>query len=203
VKVKRHAPAAERNKDPILAVLQQHLPPVGGLLLELASGTGQHALHYARHLPAWRVQPSDVDEEALESVAAYREEALAAGVTNLLPPLPIDVRRGDWGLASADAIVSANMTHISPWASTLGLLDGAARLLATGGPLFLYGPFMRGGQHTARSNAEFDASLRGRDPSWGVRDADVVADEARRRGLVLEEVVSMPANNLTLVLRRT
>jgi SAM-dependent methyltransferase len=195
--MKQHAPAAERNRDPILAVLRRVLPArPGALVLEVASGSGQHALHFAAALPHLRWQPSDQDPVARDSVAAWRAEA---GLDNLLPPLFLDVR-GPWPVAAADAIFCANMIHISPWACTLALLSGAAAVLPPGSPLVLYGPYRRGGAHTAPSNAAFDASLRARDPAWGVRDLEEVVAQAR--GFALDEVVEMPANNLTVVLRR-
>lgn len=195
--MKQHAPAAERNRDPILAVLRRVLPArPGALVLEVASGSGQHAVHFAAALPHLRWQPSDQDPVARDSVAAWRAEA---GLDNLLPPLSLDVR-GPWPVQAADAIFCANMIHISPWACTLALLSGAAAVLPPGSPLVLYGPYRRGGAHTAPSNAAFDASLRSRDPSWGVRDLEAVVAQAR--GFALDEVVEMPANNLTVVLRR-
>lgn len=195
--MKQHAPAAERNREPLLAVLRRVLPQHhGAQVLELASGTGQHALHFASALPHLRWQPTDADADARASIAAWRAEA---GLDNLLPPLFLDVRE-PWPVAAADAIFCANMVHISPWTCTLALLAGAAAVLPPGSPLVLYGPYRRGGAHTAPSNAAFDASLRARDPSWGVRDLEVVVAEAR--GFTLDEVVEMPANNLTVVLRR-
>ncbi|MCK6504043.1 class I SAM-dependent methyltransferase [Myxococcota bacterium] len=195
--MKQHAPAAERNRDPILAVLRRVLPArPGALVLEVASGSGQHAVHFAAALPHLRWQPSDQDPVARDSVAAWRAEA---GLDNLLPPLSLDVR-GPWPVQAADAIFCANMIHISPWDCTLALLSGAAAVLPPGSPLVLYGPYRRGGAHTAPSNAAFDASLRARDPSWGVRDLEAVVAQAR--GFALDEVVEMPANNLTVVLRR-
>lgn len=195
--MKQHAPAAERNREPLLAVLRRVLPQhPGAQVLELASGTGQHALHFAGALPHLRWQPTDADADARASIAAWRAEA---GLDNLLPPLFLDVRE-PWPVAAADAIFCANMIHISPWTCTLALLAGAAAVLPPGSPLVLYGPYRRGGAHTAPSNAAFDASLRARDPSWGVRDLEVVVAEAR--GFTLDEVVEMPANNLTVVLRR-
>lgn len=195
--MKRHAPAAARNREPILQVLCQVLPE-RGLVVEVASGSGEHGVWFARHLPGIEWQPTDQDPDALASIAAWQaEEALP----NLRPPLPLDVL-GAWPVDRADAVFCANMIHIAPWACTLGLLDGAARLLAPGAPLVTYGPYMRGGVHTAESNAAFDASLRSRDPAWGVRDLDVVAVEAEARGLALERIFEMPANNLTVLWRR-
>lgn len=196
-----YAPAAARNREPILAVLQRVLP-AQAKVLEIASGSGEHAVFFARAMHDWRWQPSDPDAPSRASIAAWIEtEAL----TNVLAPRDIDVRETVWGVegdAPFDAIVSCNMIHISPWASALGLIAGAARLVKAGGVLFLYGPFMRGGVHTAPSNAAFDVSLKARNPEWGVRDLDVVACEAADTGFVLSEIVDMPANNLSVVFRR-
>jgi len=190
--------AAARNRDPILAVLRDVLPKAG-TVLELASGTGEHAVHFAaalRHL-VW--QPTDPDEQARASIAAH---AAAAGLANLLPPLKLDASAPVWPLTRADAVVSINMIHISPWHATQGLMAGAARLLAPGAPLYLYGPYRLHGQHTAPSNAAFDESLRARDPAWGVRNLDAVVGLAAEHGLELERTVAMPANNLSVVFRR-
>jgi len=195
----RIAPAAERNKDPILEMLKRVLP-APGLVLEIASGTGQHAVHFAQGLPNVQWQPSDPDEASRESIAAWREKA---GLPNLLPVIELDVRRTPWPVASAAAIVCINMIHISPIASTHGLLDGAARLLSAGGVLLLYGPYKRGGVHTAPSNESFDMQLRSQNPEWGVRDLERVIELAAERGLAFDEVVEMPANNLCVVFRRT
>jgi hypothetical protein len=192
------SPAAARNRDPILAVLRAVLPPAG-LVLEIASGTGEHAVHFAAALPGLTWQPSDVDEESLGSIAAYR--ALAA-LPNLLAPLRLDVTAPSWPAARADALVCINMLHISPWAAAEGLMAGAERLLAPGKILYLYGPFKKDGRHTAPSNAAFDESLRARHPEWGVRDTGEVADLARRHGLALVRQLGMPANNLSLIFRR-
>jgi predicted O-methyltransferase YrrM len=197
--VKQTWPAAERNKQAILEVLERTLPTSGGLLLEVASGTGQHAVHFARALPSWRIQPTDLDDEILQSVRAWIEDS---GVDNVELPVALDVLHDKWPLQQVDAIFNANMIHIAPWAVTLGLLDGAAKLLQPGSPLVMYGPYKRGGAHTAPSNERFDESLRERNAEWGVRDLDIVADEARQRGLVLEDVVDMPANNFTVIYRR-
>lgn len=195
---KQHAPAAERNREPILEVLSDCLP-ASGLVLEIAGGTGEHAVWFAERLPGLTWQPSDPDPSALASIAAWVAEA---GLENLRPPIRIDVREGDWGIAAADAIVCINMIHISPWAATEGLLDGAARLLPAGAPLYLYGPYRRGGAHTAESNEAFDQSLRARNPEWGVRDLEAVTEAAAVRGLSFERAVPMPANNLSVILRR-
>ena len=196
---RRFAPATRRNREPILAVLERVLP-AGGLVLEIASGSGEHAVSFAGRLPALRFQPSDVDPEALASIDAWRA---GAGLANLLPAIRLDVHARPWPLAQRpDAVLCINMVHIAPWSACLALLDGAAACLARAAPLVLYGPYREGGAHTAPSNAAFDASLRERDPAWGVRDLEVVVDEAAARGLALAEVVTMPANNRTVVLRR-
>lgn len=196
---KERAPAAERNAEPIRAVLARALPPAG-LVLEVASGTGQHAVHMARAFPQLTWQPSDPDPLARASIAAWREEA---GLDNLLPALALDAAAEDWPIAAADAVVCINMIHIAPWATALGLLRGAARLLPAGGLLYLYGPYRFAGQFTAPSNAAFDASLRARDPAWGVRDLDEeIAPAAAAAGFELAELVAMPANNHSLLFRR-
>jgi SAM-dependent methyltransferase len=192
------SPAVARNRDPILAVLRRVLP-AQGTVLEVGSGTGEHAVYFAAALPHLTWQPSDLDAEARGSVAAHR---VAAQLPNLKAPLTLDARAESWPLARAEAVVSINMIHIAPWASAEGLMAGARRLLAPGGMLYLYGPFKENGAHTAPSNAAFDASLRARDPQWGVRDRDEVAALAQRNGLALVERVAMPANNLSLVFQR-
>lgn len=195
---RRHAPAAARNREPILAVLGEVLP-ARGLVLELASGTGEHALHFARAMPALDWQPSDPDEGARGSIAAWRE---AEGTANLRAPVALDAAAADWPVDRADAIVCINMVHISPWAATEGLMRGAGRVLPAGGPLVLYGPYRRPGRELEESNAAFDADLRRRNPQWGLRELTAVEDCAREQGLALESVVEMPANNLTLVFRK-
>jgi cyclopropane fatty-acyl-phospholipid synthase-like methyltransferase len=198
---KLSAPSTQRNRDPILAVLQAALPE-RGRVLEIASGAGEHAIHVAAALPGIIWQPSDLDPRALASIAAWSEEA---ALPNLLPPLRLDASLPPWpGIAPAslDAIVSINMIHISPWASCEGLMAGAGAALKPGGLVYLYGPFRRDGQHTAPSNAAFDADLRLRDPRWGVRDLADVAAEAAKHGLTLEKTVEMPANNLSVLFRR-
>lgn len=194
---KRHAPATARNREPIREVLARELPP-RGTVLEIASGSGEHAIHFARAFPQLAWQPSDASEPALASIAAWRAEAALA---NLRDPIALDVTAAVWPVAHADAIVCINLTHISPWEATLGLFAGASRLLATGALLYLYGPYRFGGAFTAESNAEFDRSLRARDPRWGVRDLDDLAVAARAQGLVLRDTVAMPANNHSLVFR--
>ncbi|WP_286159004.1 DUF938 domain-containing protein [Methylobacterium sp. Leaf456] len=192
------APAAARNGAAILDVLRAVLPP-GGTVLEVASGTGEHAVRFAAALPTLRWQPSDPDRRALGSIAAH---ARLAGLPNLLAPLELDAGATDWSVTRAEAVLCVNMIHIAPWAATEGLLAGAGRLLPEGGPLVLYGPFRIGGAHTAESNARFDADLRMRDPEWGVRDLEAVLAAAAGHGLGLAEQIAMPANNLSLVLRK-
>jgi SAM-dependent methyltransferase len=191
-------PAPERNKQPILDVLSRVLPPAG-TLLELASGTGQHAAYFARHLPSWTIQPSDVEPENLASIRAWVSEA---DLPNLRQPVRIDVLDDDWQLPTMDAVYSANLIHIAPWQATVGLVRGAARQLAPVGKLVIYGPFRIGGQHTAPSNESFDASLRERDARFGVRDLEAVLALAAESDLHLLERIEMPANNQTLVLAR-
>jgi len=191
------APAVARNSEPILAVLRRTLP-AQGTVLEIASGTGEHAVHFAAGLPKLTWQPTDRDADALRSIAAHRT---SARLPNLLPPLELDAISPRWPVARADAIVSINMIHIAPWTAAEGLMAGAGRVLASGGVLYLYGPFKENGRHTAPSNAAFDASLKAHDPAWGVRDVAEVSDLAGRHGLALVERVAMPANNLSLVFR--
>jgi SAM-dependent methyltransferase len=195
---KQHAPATLRNREAILSVLRLVLPP-SGLVLEIASGTGEHATWIAPQLPGIAWQPTDRDPASRESIAAWTAER-AAG--NVLPPLVLDVCDPVWPVESAAAVFCANMIHISPWAATEGLLRGAARVLSPGGVLVLYGPFMLEHAHTAPSNASFDASLRARNPEWGVRDLGDVAEVARGHGLRLRDKIEMPANNLSVVFDR-
>lgn len=195
----RHSPAAERNREPILAALRG-LAPQAGLLLEIASGTGEHAAYLAPRLGAGLIwQPSDGDESALAGIDTH---ARASACPRIRPALHLDVRQAAWPVAAADAVFCANMLHIAPWPAAVGLFAGAARLLKGGGPLIIYGPFKRDGAHTAPSNAQFDADLRSRDPSWGVRCLDSeVAPLALAHGLALDQAVAMPANNLLAVFR--
>lgn len=165
----------------------------------MASGSGEHAAYFAEKLPALMWQPSDPDPAALASVAAHCN---AANLANLKPPLTVDVTAPQWPVERADAIICCNMIHIAPWEACEGLVAGAARVLTPGGVLFLYGPYKIGGQHTAASNAAFDADLRRRDPRWGIRDLDDVTALAQRHGFVLADTVQMPANNLSLIFRR-
>jgi hypothetical protein len=195
---RRSAPHVARNWEPIAEVLRQVLPATGRVL-EIASGTGEHALHFARAFPHLLWQPTDCDPLALRSVDAWRS---VAGLANLLAPLPLDVAASEWPVAAADAIICINMIHISPWSATAGLMRGAGELLASGAPLYLYGAFRQEGVTFAPSNQGFDESLRRRNPDWGVRRLEDVVAEAERNRLELESVVSMPANNLSVVLRR-
>ncbi|CAN0627332.1 conserved protein of unknown function [Burkholderia multivorans] len=192
------APAAERNRGPILDVLRRVLP-ASGSVLEIASGTGQHVVHFAQGLPALHWQPSDPDAHARRSIAAW---IAYTGLPNVAEPLAFDVRDAGWPLATVDAIVCINMIHIAPWAAAEALFAGASRVLRPGGVLVLYGPYRRAGQHTAESNEAFDAQLRSRDPAWGVRDLEAVVALGLDAGLDCIEVVGMPANNLSVVFRR-
>lgn len=196
---KQHAPATTRNREPILAVLDRVLPDTG-LVLEIASGTGEHAAYFAPQLRGVIWQPTDVDPAALDSIAAWTAEL---GVPNIRAPLLLDVTAPSWPVESADAIFCANMIHIAPWEATLGLVRGAGRILPAGGLLVLYGPFMIDHRHTAPSNAAFDESLRSRNAAWGVRDLGDVAEAAGAHGLALLERVEMPANNFIVVFERT
>jgi len=195
---RRSAPHVARNAEPIAAVLRDVLPG-RGLVLEVASGTGEHAIHFARAFPTLLWQPSDPEPAALRSIEAWRAEA---GLFNLLPAVSLDARAAEWPVSNADAIVAINMVHISPWSATTGLMRGAGRLLAPGAPLFLYGPYRRAGIETAPSNEAFDESLKARDPEWGLRDLEAVAEAAAAHGFALERVVEMPANNLSAIFRK-
>ncbi|MDP8993667.1 MAG: class I SAM-dependent methyltransferase [Pseudomonadota bacterium] len=196
--MKRHAPAADRNRAPIAAVLRDVLP-ARGTVLEVASGTGEHAVYFAHLFPQLRWQPSDADPEALSSIEAWAADADAP---NLLAPVVLDAASDSWPLERTDAILCINMVHISSWRTTVGLMRGAGRLLPQGGPLILYGPYRRAGVPTAPSNQAFDESLKARDPEWGLRHLEEVAAEAEANGLGLERVVEMPANNVTAIFRR-
>ena len=191
-------PSAERNKGPILDVLARVLPR-RGLVLEIASGTGQHVMHFAKALPDLTWQPSDPDAELRESIALrVREEQRA----NVKSPIDLDVTKLPWPLRAADAVLAINMIHIAPWSATLALFEGANALLSAQHVLFLYGPYRRDGRHTSESNAQFDLDLRTRNPEWGLRDLEAVSDVAAGASFALAETVDMPANNLSLVFKR-
>ena len=199
--MKRHAPAADRNKEPIAAALRARLP-AAGTVLEIASGTGQHAVHFAEAFPHVAWQPSDVDPDAVASIDAWRAEA---GLANLRAPLLLDVTTPRWEAALPErpaAAFSANMIHIAPWSCGLGLLAGLGRALPPGAPFFLYGPFRFSGTFTAPSNAALDASLRAQDDRWGVRNIDDVGAVAAGAGLALTEQIALPANNHLMVFVR-
>lgn len=191
-------PHVPRNRDPILDVLRLILPPKG-LVLEVASGSGEHAAYFAQNLRALDWQPSDPDQEALASATAHRAEA---SLPNLLPPLHLDVTAAQWPVGHADAVICCNMIHIAPWTACEGLIAGSARVLPAGGLLYLYGPYKIGGRHTAPTNQAFDERLRAQNPAWGIRDLDDVTALAARFGFALAETVSMPANNLSVIFRR-
>ena len=194
---RRSAPAALRNREPITEVLRNWLPP-SGLVLEIASGTGEHVIYFAEHLPGLTWQPSDIHPDALASIRAWRDEA---GLPNIGEPLTVDASSPEWPIDRADAVLSINMVHISPWSSALGLIEGAARILSSGAPLILYGPWLKGDIATVASNLAFDADLQRRDPRWGLRRVEDFADSAKRH-FDLAETRAMPANNLMLLLRR-
>ena len=196
--MKRIAPATERNREPILQVLREVLPE-RGLVLEVASGTGEHVVHFARAFPRLLFVPTDPDPEARASIEAWRREA---ALDNVMPAEHLDARMRPWPAWHAHAVLCINMVHISPWPATAGLMRGAAQVLEPGGPLVLYGPYRRSDVPTAPSNEAFDASLRSQNPEWGLREVDDVAAEAEANGLSLEWTVEMPANNLTLVFRK-
>jgi hypothetical protein len=196
--LRQYAPAAVRNREPICTVLKQVLPE-SGLVLEVASGSGEHIVHFAAAFPGLTFQPSDPDAAARDSIAGW---SAAAGLSNIRAPLAIDVTAAVWPLTAADAVICINMVHISPWRSTMGLVQGAATLLPKGAPLYLYGPYRRDGAHTAESNAAFDADLRRRNPEWGVRDMGEVTALAIGAGFGAPEIVAMPANNFSLIFRR-
>jgi SAM-dependent methyltransferase len=194
-----YSPSTARNRDPILAVLRPHLEEARSVL-HIAEGSGEHVVHFARALPAIVFQPTDPDAAARASIDAW---AAATGLANVRPALALDVTVQPWPVASADAVICINMIHISPWAATLGLMRGAAHVLGAGGLLFLYGPYRRGGAHTADSNAAFDQDLRRRNPEWGIRDVEAVAATAKAEGFGAPIIEAMPANNLSLIFRKS
>lgn len=195
----RSSPAALRNRDPILAALRKVLPP-SGLVLEVASGTGEHVVHFARRMPDLLWQPSDPSGAARDSIAAW---VAAEGLTNVSTPLGLDAAQSSWTVGDAAAIICINMLHISPWAATIGLMRGAGQILSSGGILYLYGPFRRAGCAVEPSNEAFDQDLRSRDPRWGLRDLGAVIECAADHGLTFESTVEMPAYNLSVVFRRS
>jgi cyclopropane fatty-acyl-phospholipid synthase-like methyltransferase len=190
--------AAQRNQEPILEVLADVLPQQG-LVLEIASGSGQHAVHFAAGLPGLTWQPTDADPHLRDWIDLRVRQA---GLANVRPAIALDARATPWPVKEADAIVCINMIHVSPWEATLGLLAGASEVLGKDGVLFLYGPFRRDGVQTSAGNIAFDADLRSRDPAWGLRDTRDLIEEAAARGFVLDQLVEMPANNLSLVFRK-
>ncbi len=195
---RQFAPATERNREAILEVLLEVLPPTG-TVLEVSSGTGEHAVFFAPHLTPRKWLPSDPNPLALASISAWRSHTPCE---NLYPPIAINACQLNWELVDVEpisAIANINMIHIAPWEACLGLMMGAGRILPPGGILYLYGPFTRGGKHTAPSNAAFDASLREQDPRWGVRDLDAVIEVAKDQQLALVKTVAMPANNLSVI----
>ncbi|BBC73721.1 SAM-dependent methyltransferase [Altererythrobacter sp. B11] len=196
--MKRSAPAALRNREPIADILAEELP-AEGLVLEIASGTGEHAVHFAGRFRALRWQPTDLDAAARQSIAAWREER---GLPNLLPPLALDAAAPEWPVEHADALVCINMVHISPPESAEGLMRGAARLLPPGAPLILYGPYLEPGVETAPSNLEFDRSLKARDPRWGLRSTEWMDNLAAEAGMARSRRAALPANNIMLIYRR-
>lgn len=193
---RRHAPATARNRDAIVAELADILPATGSVL-EIASGTGEHVAYFAERFPALDWQPSDPEPAALASIASW-----TAGLGNVATPIAIDATEAGWPVARADALLCVNMVHIAPWDATSGLMTGASAVLATGAPLILYGPYLRGDAATAPSNLEFDASLKARDARWGLRSVEDVRAAAEVRGLAFERLIEMPANNLMLVFRK-
>ena len=195
---RRHAPATARNRDPIAAVLRAELPS-SGLVLEVASGTGEHSAYFASLFPALDWQPSDPDPSSLDSIEGWRS---SAGCANIRPPIALDASTPDWPVARADAILCVNMVHISPWAATVGLFTTAAKLLSQGAPLILYGPYIREDHATAPSNLAFDADLKARNSLWGVRRLEDVTELAETKGFALSSVHEMHANNLIVVYRR-
>ncbi|WP_088891822.1 DUF938 domain-containing protein [Leptolyngbya ohadii] len=211
---RQYAPATQRNREPILDILRQVLPPACSVL-EISSGTGEHAVFFAPRLAPRLWLPSDPNPQALASIAAWRQECPAP---NLYPPIALDARDAVWAVEQTPlpevlrgldvtqtpirAIVNINMIHISPWSATLGLMAGADRLLPSGGVLYLYGPYRREGRHTAPSNAAFDQSLQMQNPEWGVRDLEAVMKAAEAAGLAFTRIWEMPANNLSVVFQK-
>lgn len=196
--MKLSSPSAQRNRGPILAVLAEWLPE-SGLVLEVASGSGEHAVHFAQAFPQLEWQPSDPDPGAILSIEAWRTDS---GLANLHEPVILDATAETWPVERAEAVLNINMVHISPWGAALGLLAGGARVLPAGGPLILYGPWLKADIETMPSNLEFDAELKRRDPEWGLRWVEDFVAAAAQKGLKMEETRLMPANNLMLLFRR-
>ena len=197
--MKRQTPAAARNRQPILDVLRPHLP-AAGLVLEVASGSGEHVVHFAGELPGLDFQPSDPDESARASIDDW---ARTLGLANVKPALALDAAADAWPVERAAAVICINMIHIAPWQAAVGLMAGASRALPREGLLYLYGPYHRGGRPTAPGNATFDRSLRAQNEAWGVRDLEAVTTLAAAHGFAAPEIVEMPANNLSLVFRKS
>jgi Protein of unknown function (DUF938) len=195
---RQYAPATLRNRDFILDILRDVLP-MTGVILEIASGSGEHIVHFARNLPSLVFQPSDPAPAARQSVAAWVK---ATGVTNVRAPIDLDASQSVWPVASADGIICINMVHISPWEATLGLIKSAAAILPPALPVYLYGPYLREGVATAPSNQAFDRSLRDCNQNWGLRDLEAVAAMAQSAGFSAPDITEMPANNLSVVFRR-
>ena len=199
---RQYALATQRNREPILEILSEVLRHNSNIL-EIASGTGEHAVYFASKLKSCRWIPSDTNVMSWESIVAWKK---AESVANLALPLLIDVTQANWQQQVAnekiDAVVNINMIHIAPWEACLGLMEGAKGILSPGGVLYLYGPYKRNGEHTAPSNAQFDRSLRDRNPSWGVRDLETVVEVAAAQNLRLQQVIDMPANNLSVIFSR-
>lgn len=196
--MRRSAPAALRNQAPILEILRGVLPS-NGLVLEVASGTGEHVAYFARHLPALDWQPSDPMTSARASIAAWIEHD---GLANIRPPIAVDATSSDWPITTADAILCINMVHISPWEATIGLMKNSGKLLPPGAPLVLYGPYIRVGIETAPSNLAFDEDLKRRNTDWGLRRLEDVAKLAKGESLLLDAIYEMPANNIMVAFRR-
>jgi len=193
-----HYPSAVRNRDAILGVLREVLPE-RGRVVEIASGSGEHSAYFAPHFPSLTWQPTDLDPGVLASISAH---AAASGADNFEAPVVLDVTARPWPVSEAAAVLATNMIHIAPWTACEALIAGAAEILPSDGPLFLYGPYRRNGAHTAPSNESFDLSLRSQNADWGVRDLEAVSDAATAQGFTLHAVHEMPSNNLSVIFRR-
>ncbi|GAA0472511.1 DUF938 domain-containing protein [Parasphingorhabdus litoris] len=194
----KHAPATLRNRDAIVQVLRGILPD-SGTVLEIASGTGEHAVYFGEKFPGLTWQPSDPDPDGCRSVAAWTKRA---GVGNVLPPLQLDAEAASWDIEKPATILCINMVHIAPWEASIGLFEKAAKLLSPGRSLYLYGPYFRGDAPTAQGNLDFDRSLKSRDLRWGIREVDDMDGLAKENGFTRTDLVEMPANNLSLLYRR-